>query len=281
MIELVDPSNVNLPIGKDVKALNSDPNLIEPKRRSHRPRGCRGGRKNRKSQQAKAQALIPREILDDDATPQNSSISNRTLTNVQFMEKPTNGKSIACAGGLPFMSQSYGGTAAFSTSAFGLKNVLDRSEQSPSPPPPPPPPPTTILPPVQSIYEAQAVVGSSFPVHIANDVIPSQQKASFYAASHNNEMRLDSYKPMPCGTLTLNGAASYCNNAAYKLPPRAPLIFSPVKSGGNPAFPLDDYQRLLAQKQATIISPHGGSLFATSPRSFLFGRPGETSSIAW
>lgn len=34
------------------------------RRRSHRPRGCRGGRKNRKSQQAKAAALIPKEILD-------------------------------------------------------------------------------------------------------------------------------------------------------------------------------------------------------------------------
>jgi hypothetical protein len=277
MFELVDSSNINLPNGKDVKVLCTDPNLSEPKRRSHRPRGCRGGRKNRKSQQAKAQALIPKEILDDDVTPHHSSILKRTETNLQTGDKPANGKSISCAGGLPFMSQGYGGTEAFSTSTFHGKDFFDRSEQSPSPPPPPP---TNILPPVHSLYESQAAAANSFSMYIASNVNPYPQNASFYAASHNNGMRLDTYNPMPCGTSTVNAAAFHTNSVVSKLPPRSPLVFSPVKSGCNPALKLDDYQTLLAQKQRPMM-PYGGSLFATSPRSFLFGRPGEASSIAW
>ena len=50
-----------------------------PRRRSHRPRGCRGGRKNRKSQQAKAAALLPKEILDGPGplSPRAGNVQNK------------------------------------------------------------------------------------------------------------------------------------------------------------------------------------------------------------
>ena len=273
MIDLVD-SSLNPPIGNEAKTLSSDPSLTETRRRSHRPRGCRGGRKNRKSQQAKAQALLPKEILDDDASSQHHSVSKRSQDNVQTWEKPANVNSISYAGGLPFMGQSYGGTTAFSTSA--LSCILKASEQTSSPPPPPP---CGNLP-VHTIQESKTASGNSFSMRMASGANLNTQKVPFYAPSHNNGMRVDPYKPMPCGTLTLNAAAAHNSNALSKLPPRAPLIFSPPKSGCNSASTIDYYQTLLIQNHRPMM-PSGGSLFATSPRSFLFGRPSEPPSIAW
>lgn len=273
MIDFVDPSSLNIPLSNDAKTLNTDSSLNETRRRSHRPRGCRGGRKNRKSQQAKAQALIPKEILDDDATLHHNSPSRHFQENVQTKEKPANGNSISCAGGLPFMSQSYGGTTAFSNAELG--RILDRSEQTPSPPPPPP---SGILPPVHMIHESKSAVGHSLSMHTANGVNPISQNVPFYAPSHGNNMRANPYKPLPCGASTHNLAAAHNVNGVSKLPPRAPLFFSPLKSGCNPAPAVNDYQTLLFQRP---MMPSGGSLFATSPRSFLFGRPSESSSIAW
>jgi hypothetical protein len=124
------------------------------RRRSHRPRGCRGGRKNRKSQQAKATALIPKEILDDSPVPLSPRVDNlpfRKANNTTHKQAITslftkNMHDIStntwtqqqdqqpmiwsrteennCTGGLPFMSHhSSGSTAAFNLTRANTSNT--------------------------------------------------------------------------------------------------------------------------------------------------------------
>lgn len=280
MLDLVDPASLNLPLSDDLKTSNLDPSLNGLRRRSHRPRGCRGGRKNRKSQQAKAQALIPKIILDDVTASPRHSISMHSQENAQKYGKPVIGQwninaerpasvgTIACAGGLPFMSQSYGVAAAFSSSSLGHNGIVERSEQTPSPPPPPP---VDILPPSNFTHVSKESFEHSQQTHMAAGLNPYSLNFPIHAPMNNNDICLDLHKPSPCGSMTLN--ATLPHSMGSKLPPKAP----PLK-GCNPASLLDDYRKLRIQKQRQM---NGGSLFATSPRSFLLGMPNGPSYTAW
>lgn len=300
MVDLVDPSSLHLPRYNDTKTLasdqSSDQSLYGTQRRSHRPRGCRGGRKNRKSQQAKAQALIPKEILDDVSSLPHHSISKHSQENVQKWEHPTIGQwnksaeqptlfgTLACAGGLPFMSQSYDGAVAFSPSAFGYNNgiaisttsneVLERSEMTPSPPPPPP---TEMLPPLNSTQLHKATSEYIVPIHVATGATPYAPNVPIDAMLHYSGSHVGVHEPTAFAALTHNSAVSHSMNMVTKLPPKAPLI----RPACNPATVSDEYLKLRIQKQRQMM-PNGGSLFATSPRSFLLGGPSESSSyMAW
>ena len=249
------------------------------RRRSHRPRGCRGGRKNRKNQLAKATALLPKEILD---SPVPLCPTNMSSTSQQAKKLDDSQPHIRSAEkgylGLPFMNRSKVG-AAFS----GTHSVSQ--EKFPS----------------SSFYQKRIKADESqqrLRLLKAGDVAaPNMYRKSTattgtgkWAVNQNNSTEILPPLP-PCAQTKheespdpslLQGPNPYAlNNTSSGGFIEEPDITKMQPGPSAKKSTVEEYRNQRISKQLQAIA-NGGSLFVTSPRSFLLGGPKSASpKTAW
>lgn len=279
------------------------------RRRSHRPRGCRGGRKNRKSRLAKASALVPKEILDPPTalSPKNERRKNASnektdvsrLRNQMSWEQTFDNTSQPSGNnsGLLFMNQGSTGSA-FSAPVFSTHSVHplpsmhkmkqhhgEKSQQ--------------LLRPLQNSNIGSPQVGNRFDhqadptsfmiikkkvSHHANarihpgpspsDILPpppppSARPSPDPALQGPNPYALSSFQgtghamPMQLGA----AAETICTNTFIN---ETCGDLDSTRNPSDPSLATEEIRNKYIQKQ---VLASGGSLFVTSPRSFLLGRP--------
>lgn len=265
------------------------------RRRSHRPRGCRGGRKNRKSQQAKAAALIPKEILEapgplaprtgvhnsnkmqsaprkgaaqsvdqdlrkgrQDPTSNNSDSMGMIWSNQwENRPKPPSQQKIWSHSG-----EDNGGLPFMNNGSSFYSSRVPFSSYRPMTGTPAPPTalPHDILPPLSTRWQGQSAIGGSDP----NATRLVQQSLSTVSQPGNLKNRrpplfVNSLQPLE--TFSVEGG---------------PTINTSSDSNKRNHFE-GDYrnQQQRIQKNQIANTNIGGcsSLFVTSPRSFLLGGP--------
>ena len=332
-------------IGTGDLAASANPQTT--RRRSHRPRGCRGGRKNRKSQQAKAAALIPKEILDDTPGPLSPRVGNvqqqkKNLTQgkierqegskmsasesrslpwkEQVQKQPQQPKIWTktgedVAGGLPFMSHQNGMSSAMYSSrpsttpprakldkSNGVSNPGNGSYQtygygvqtSTSNHP-------NFFRPVRPDYTVDATL--QFPnnndynkqLHLSF-MTNRRPSAQVETSSTTHPPLCDILPPLPSGSFSsrespplpfMGGPNPYALSVSIDGPMALETLFGSgfpncrstdslnhklsTDVGKAHSYPgMGGYRNQRIQKQRQMLAS-GGSLFVTSPRSFLLG----------
>lgn len=294
------------------------------RRRSHRPRGCRGGRKNRKNLQAKALALLPKDIIQEAIPIMPSEGTAISLTTSNLLQKerfPDMGSwtqqriwssedsDLAHGGstsgtGLPFFGipamrsnkdfkelserESSGGRTVSSTSSGKGPTIDD-----------------------MFMLDRKAIRHDHSGYEHATLGYTNAMTRSLTGSAHNIET--DGILPPLPENFVMNRKYPIADSAwdeidSYMVPPPAPVLPSrkePIvyknaivqqKASTRGLHPLDvadtnrgftataiaatsskdDYRNIRIEKQRQGLAD-GGSLFITSPRSFLTG--GRTSSM--
>jgi hypothetical protein len=252
-------------------------NQIEgPRRRSHRPRGCRGGRKNRKNKD-NATLTVPKEILGDNCTPSLTCDNLRQPGSSQpevdqkrereytakKIQQSWNQHSIPDENAVHIANFPLLPPTTPSARKDHARNTLFRPflEQE------------SFLPPLGKTNSTR----TGLPTHMEADGIlpplppaaevnaPDLDGPNPYALSY---ARLEPPKPLYDWTQTS------VNRSAYAIQRPAQL------NRGQSADTTNDYRSHRIEKQRQMLS-EGGSLFATSPRSFLTGGNRSVLTMSW
>jgi hypothetical protein len=256
---------------------SSKDKITGPRRRSHRPRGCRGGRKNRKTRSNNSILLtVPKEIIGgstplstcENLRPSGSSKPEgdqkrereieyaKSKSWTQHSVPDENGIHVEHFSMFPPTMQSVRKEHASNTPTF-RPPVLEQS---------------SFLPP---LGRATSMRTSGLPNGMgAHSILPPLPMAQV------NGPVLDGPNPYALSYATsgspkpYNWTSNHSNRSANAI--QRPVQ---VNRGGNSADTTVDYRNLRIEKQRQMLAD-GGSLFATSPRSFLMGR-NSAVAMSW
>jgi len=229
-----------------------------PRRRSHRPRGCRGGRKNRKNKQAAAAKDILGSPLSQRHNAGNHGANNNNLSALPPTLRKVEGKAWN-------ISSNENGTIKATT--MHNKRTL----------------PKQVLPPFYSgsldnpftfrpVIEALETTNDDFSIRMLpsfselddQSIIPPADtkktedgatEGSYGAAAKQDPLALTLTADLLCDESTITTTLFEC-----------PSGESSICSGST-----NSYRNQRIQQQREILPNSGTSLFVTSPRSFLFG----------
>jgi hypothetical protein len=243
---------------------SKDSKITGPKRRSHRPRGCRGGRKNRKTRNNSILLTVPKEIiggntplsicenLRQSGSSQPEGDQKRERGIEYAVQKSWTQNSIADENSVHVANfpplpqtriQSASKENASSTMMF--RPALEQS---------------SFLPP---LGRANPMRTNGLPNSMhADDILPPLRMPEVHTPN------LDGPNPYALSfTKGSHKPYDWTNNSNMA----ANAIQRPVQLNlGHSAETAIDYRSLQIQKQRQMLTD-GGSLFATSPRSFLMG----------
>jgi hypothetical protein len=252
---------------------SSKDKITGPRRRSHRPRGCRGGRKNRKTRANNSILLtVPKEIIGGNtplsarenlrqsgsSKPEGDQKREREIeyaNSKSWTQNPVpdeNGFHVGNFSMFPQTTQSVRKEHTSNTPTFRLP-VLEQS---------------SFLPPLgraTSMRTAGLPNGTDAhailpPLPMAQVNGPVMDGPNPYALSYAR----DPPKPYDW-TCNSNRSAN--------------AIQRPVQANRGHSDTTVDYRNLRIEKQRQMLAD-GGSLFATSPRSFLMGR-NSAVAMSW
>ena len=295
---------------------------IKTKRRSHRPRGCRGGRKNRKNQLAKATALLPKEILDIPApsSPPNQESNKRSHNQsmggkITILSRGGENKSGrgGASGGLPFMNHPASIGTAFSTANRPIAQASQSQHneassyiynQSSF---------KTASPSTAPYHHHQETSSHRFrPLQDSNGLFlekpakasTSQNITNMYRDKKSSLSLLQNEILPPLPSIPIQpepihqGPNPYAlsskhrhhstsmdavhKNDVHNNSPTMKSQIAPNNKGNNNgnmnSYSSEDYRSQRIEKQRQMLA-NGGSLFVTSPRSFLLGRSSSSDAV--
>jgi hypothetical protein len=242
---------------------SKDNTITGPKRRSHRPRGCRGGRKNRKTRNNSILLTVPKEIIGGN-TPLSICENLRPPGSSQPEGDQKREKGSEHAAQRSRTQNSVPDENAIRTANF-------------------PPLPQTM----QSASKENASNTMMFrPTLEQSSILPPLGRANpMRTTGLPNGMHADGILPPLCmpeaHTPNLDGPNPYALSFTKKSPKpydwtnnsnmAANTIQRPIQLNmGHNAETAIDYHSLQIEKQRQMLTD-GGSLFATSPRTFLMG----------
>ena len=240
---------------------SKDNQITGPKRRSHRPRGCRGGRKNRKTRNNSILLTVPKEIIGGNtplcenlrqpgsSKPEGDQKRERGIeyaTQRSWTQHSVPDENAIRAVNFPPLHQTM--QSASKENASNTIMFRPALEQS------------SFLPPLgranplrtTGLPNSMHANGILPPLHMPEVHAPNLDGPNPYALSSANE------SPKPY---------DWTNNSNRS----ANAIQRPAQlNKGYSAETAIDYRSLQIEKQRQMLTD-GGSLFATSPRSFLMG----------
>jgi hypothetical protein len=244
---------------------SKDNKITGPKRRSHRPRGCRGGRKNRKTRNNSILLTVPKEIIGGN-TPLSvcENIRQSGVSQPEGDQKRERGIEYAA-------QRSWTKHSVLDENAIRTANF----------------PPLPLHQTMQSASKENASNTMMFrPAIEQSSFLPPLGRANpMRTTGLPNVMHADGILPpfrMPeVHAPNMDGPNPYALSYSKESPKpyewtqnsnrSANAIQRPVGLNlGHSAETAIDYRSLQIEKQRQMLTD-GGSLFATSPRSFLMG----------
>jgi hypothetical protein len=242
---------------------SKDNKITGPKRRSHRPRGCRGGRKNRKTRNNSILLAVPKEIIGGNtplsicenlrqsgsSKPEGDQKRERGIdytTQRSWTQHSVPDENAIRSANFPPLDQSM--QSASKENASNTMMFRPALEQS------------SFLPPLGRANPMRTT-GPPNGMH-ANGILPPLRMPEVHAPNLNgpNPYALSYAKESP-------KPYDWTNNSNRS----ANAIQRPVQLNlGRSNEEAIDYRGLQIEKQRQMLTD-GGSLFATSPRSFLMG----------
>jgi hypothetical protein len=229
---------------------SKDNTITGPRRRSHRPRGCRGGRKNRKTRNNSILLTVPQEIIG----------GNTPLSICENLRQFGSSK--------PEGDQKREREIDYKTpKSWTQHSVPDENAF----PPLPPLPQTT-----QSARKEHA--GNTL---MFRPVLEQKMRTTGLPNGMDANGILPPLMMTEVDAPNMDGPNPYALSYAKELPKpydwtnnsnrSANAIQRPVQlNRGHSAEPSIDYRNVRIEKQRQMLAD-GGSLFATSPRTFLMG----------
>jgi hypothetical protein len=240
------------------------------RRRSHRPRGCRGGRKNRKTQLAKATSLLPKEIFDPVPLAPKSLV-DPVGTADRSRTWPFGSRTRV---GVAFWEPTFAPGVQLYKPVLNLKhNFCPVQENRPDP---------------RFGDPSEGNRSTAAPTVYTTQAIPSTSSRVFQP-HHQVSCEILPPPPLTCTNYSPSPVQIHEGPNPYALSSNESIdIYSNDSGdeGGNDILLMgvtatetkDSYRNQHMEKHCNTVT-NGGSLFVTSPRSFLLGH--LSNNKAW